>query len=71
MGMDGGEGQAVGKQHPKYQNGNQSQCQHTDLPGGDGKNVTDFGSSGNGTNKVEINGGVGSINVRFEDGTEA
>ena len=37
----------------------------------DGVNVSDYGSSGNGTNKVEINGGVGSINVRFEDGTEA
>ena len=37
----------------------------------DGKNVSDYGSSGNGTNKVEINGGVGSINLRFEDGTEA
>lgn len=33
----------------------------------DGKNVSDYGSSGNGTNKVEINGGVGSINVRFTD----
>ena len=31
----------------------------------DGKNVSDYGSSGNGTNKVEINGGVGSIDVRF------
>ena len=37
----------------------------------DGVNMSDYGSSGNGTNKVEINGGVGSINVRFEDGTEA
>ena len=37
----------------------------------DGVNVSDYGSSGNGTNKVEINGGVGSINVRFEDCTEA
>ena len=31
----------------------------------DGKNVSDYGSSGNGTNKVEINGGVGTINVVF------
>ena len=37
----------------------------------DGKNVTDFGSSGNGANEVDIHGGVGVINVRFEDGTEA
>ena len=37
----------------------------------DGKNVTDFGSSGNGANEVDIHGGVGAINVRFEDGTEA
>ena len=33
----------------------------------DGKIVSDFGSSGNGTNKVEINGGVGSINVEFKE----
>lgn len=33
----------------------------------DGKNVADYGSSGNGTNKVEINGGVGSINVEFKE----
>ena len=31
----------------------------------DGKNVTDFGSSGNGANEVDIHGGVGAINVRF------
>ena len=37
----------------------------------DGKNVTDYGSSGNGANEVDIHGGVGAINVRFEDGTEA
>ena len=37
----------------------------------DGKNVSDYGSSGNGTNKVEINGGIGSIHVRFSDGKEA
>ena len=33
----------------------------------DGKDVSDFGSSGNGTNKVEISGGVGTVNVRFEE----
>ena len=33
----------------------------------DGEAVSDFGSSGNGTNKVEINGGVGAINVKFQD----
>ena len=33
----------------------------------DGKNVTDFGSSGNGTNEVDIHGGVGAINVRFNN----
>ena len=33
----------------------------------DGANVSDYGSSGNGTNKVEINGGVGSINVEFKE----
>ncbi len=32
----------------------------------DGKSVIDFGSSGTGKNKVEINGGVGNINVNFE-----
>ena len=37
----------------------------------DGKNVTDYGSSGNSANEVDIHGGVGSINVRFEDGIEA
>ena len=31
----------------------------------DGKSATDYGSSGNGTNRVEINGGIGSINVKF------
>lgn len=31
----------------------------------DGKGVTDYGSSGNGINKVEINGGIGAINVLF------
>lgn len=32
----------------------------------DGENVFDFDSSGNGTNKVVIKGGIGAINVRFE-----
>ena len=31
----------------------------------DGKSVSDYGSSGNGNAKVEINGGIGSIHVRF------
>ena len=34
----------------------------------DGKAVSDYGSSGNGTNKVEINGGIGSIHIEFEAG---
>ena len=33
----------------------------------DGQNVNDYGSSGNGTNKVEINGGIGAINVLFKE----
>lgn len=33
----------------------------------DGKDVSDFVNSGNGTAKVEISGGVGAINVKFED----
>ena len=33
----------------------------------DGVNVSDYGSSGNGTNKVEINGGIGAINVAFRE----
>lgn len=33
----------------------------------DGKAVTDFGSSGNGTAEVKISGGIGEINVRFEE----
>ena len=33
----------------------------------DGKNVTDYGSSGRGANEVEIHGGVGAINVRFNN----
>ncbi len=32
----------------------------------DGMNVSDFRNSGNGATEVEINGGVGSINVNFE-----
>lgn len=36
----------------------------------DGKNVTDYGSSGNGTNRVEINGGIGAIHVKFNDADE-
>lgn len=36
----------------------------------DGKNVTDYGSSGNGTNRVEINGGIGAIHVKFNDAGE-
>ena len=31
----------------------------------DGKNVSDYGNSGNGKNTVEINGGIGSIHIRF------
>lgn len=33
----------------------------------DGKAVSNFGSSGNGTNKVEINGGIGAIHVLFQE----
>lgn len=37
----------------------------------DGQKANDYGSSGNGTNKVEINGGIGAINVLFkEDATK-
>jgi DUF4097 and DUF4098 domain-containing protein YvlB len=36
----------------------------------DGKNVSDYGSSGNGKNKVEIHGGIGAINVEFKDAGE-
>lgn len=32
----------------------------------DGNPVTDFGSSGNGSNRVEINGGIGAINIFFK-----
>ncbi len=34
----------------------------------DGKNVTDYGSSTNTANSIEINGGIGAINVTFEAG---
>ena len=33
----------------------------------DGQGVSDNGSIGNGTNEVEINGGVGAINVKFKE----
>lgn len=33
----------------------------------DGKTVFDFGSSGNGNNRVEIEGGIGAINLKFQD----
>ena len=33
----------------------------------DGKSVSDFGSSGNGSNKVDVDGGVGAINIVFKD----
>ena len=33
----------------------------------DGKDVSDYGSSGHGNNKIEIHGGIGSINVEFID----
>ena len=33
----------------------------------DGKTVTDFGSSGNGQNHIEIEGGVGAINLNFKE----
>lgn len=29
--------------------------------------VSDFGSSGNGSNKVDVDGGVGAINIVFKD----
>ena len=32
----------------------------------DGKDVSDFGSSGDGANEIEIHGGVGSINIVFK-----
>ena len=33
----------------------------------DGKTVTDFGGSGNGQNHIEIEGGVGTINLKFQE----
>ena len=33
----------------------------------DGKDVSEYGIGGNGTNRVEINGGIGTINVKFEE----
>lgn len=33
----------------------------------EGKDVSDYGSSGNGANKVEIHGGVGAINIEFKE----
>ena len=33
----------------------------------DGKAVTDFGSSGNGQNHIEMEGGVGAINLNFKE----
>ena len=33
----------------------------------DGKDVADYGSSGNGTNEVDINGGIGAIHVKFKE----
>ena len=33
----------------------------------DGKPVSDFGSSGNGTAEVEIHGGIGAIYVEFKE----
>lgn len=36
----------------------------------DGKEVSDYGNSGSGANEIEINGGVGAINVTFMEKTE-
>ncbi len=33
----------------------------------DGKTVTDYGSSGNGQNHIEIEGGIGAINLKFQE----
>ena len=33
----------------------------------DGKNISNFSSSGNGQNHVEITGGVGAVNLNFEE----
>ena len=37
----------------------------------DGKDVSDYGSSGNGMNSVEINGGIGAIHVKFKGSEES
>ena len=34
----------------------------------DGTSVSDYGSSGNGANRVDISGGIGAIHVRFAEG---
>ena len=36
----------------------------------DGKQVSDYGSSGNGTNEVNIHGGIGAINVIIDEKSE-
>ena len=33
----------------------------------DGKTVTEYGSSGNGQNHIEIEGGVGAVNLKYQD----
>ena len=33
----------------------------------DGENVIDFGSSGNGQNHIEFEGGIGTINLKFQE----
>ena len=33
----------------------------------DGDNISGNGNIGNGTNEVEIHGGIGAINVKFKD----
>ena len=33
----------------------------------DGNTVTDYGSSGNGQNHIEIEGGVGAVNLKYQD----
>ena len=33
----------------------------------DGENVTDFGSSGNGQNHIKFEGGIGTINLKFQE----
>jgi hypothetical protein len=32
----------------------------------DGKNVSDFGSSGNGQNNIKVQGGVGAVDIVFK-----